>query len=100
MIPPRKNAVIQQHGNGKAPPHPRDETLRYIRKHGRKNWKRDAGYHRRSLAEITMFRLKTILRGVLKSRRFENQVAELMIQYAALNRMIQIAKPESVLVEA
>ncbi len=100
VIPPRKNAVIQQHGNCKTPPKPRDETLRYIRKHGRKKWKRDSGYHRRSLAETTMFRLKTIFGGVLKSRRFENQVAELMIQCAALNRMIQIAKPESVLVEA
>jgi hypothetical protein len=34
MIPPRKNAVIWHHGNGKAPPHPRDENLRSIRKPG------------------------------------------------------------------
>jgi hypothetical protein len=27
VIPPRKNAVIWQHGNRKAPPHPRDENL-------------------------------------------------------------------------
>jgi hypothetical protein len=56
VIPPRKDAVIWQHCNCKAPPHPRDENLRYIRKHGRKQWKRDANYHRRSLAETTMFR--------------------------------------------
>ena len=36
VIPPRKNAVIWQHGNCKAPPHPRDEAFRSIRKHGRK----------------------------------------------------------------
>lgn len=48
VIPPRKDAVIWQHGNCNAPPHPRDENLRYIRKHGRKKWKRDSGYHRRS----------------------------------------------------
>jgi hypothetical protein len=31
VIPPRKNAVIEQHGNCKAPPKARDETLRSIR---------------------------------------------------------------------
>ncbi len=55
VIPPRTDAVIWQHGNCNAPPHPRDENLCYIRKHGRKKWKRDSNYHRRSLAETTMF---------------------------------------------
>jgi transposase len=100
VIPPRQDAVIWQHGNRKAPPHPRDENLRYIRKHGRKKWKRDAGYHRRSLAETTMFRFKTIFGGNLSSRKFDNQVVELFIKCAALNRMIQIAKPHSYVLEA
>ncbi len=39
-IPPRKDAIIWQHGNCKAAPHPRDENLRRIRKVGRKKWKR------------------------------------------------------------
>jgi hypothetical protein len=60
VIPPRKNAVIWQHGNCKAPPHPRDENLRAIRKQGRKRWKEQSNYHRRSLAETTNFRFKTI----------------------------------------
>ena len=32
VIPPRKNAKIQQHGNCKAPPLIRDENLRAIRR--------------------------------------------------------------------
>ena len=100
VIPPRKDAVIWHHGNCKAPAHPRDENLRYIRKHGRKKWKRDSRYHRRSIAETTMYRLKTIFGGNLRSRTFDNQAAELFIKCAALNRMIQLAKPESVLVDA
>ena len=100
VIPPRKDAVIWQHRNCKAPAHPRDENLRYIRKHGRKKWKRDANYHRRSLAETTMFRLKAIFGGKVRSRTFNNQVAELLLQCAALNRMIQIAKPDSVWLDA
>jgi transposase len=97
VIPPRKDAVIWQHGNRKTPPHPRDENLRYIRKHGRKKWKRDANYHRRSLAETTMFRFKTIFGGKVRSRKFDNQAVELLLQCAALNRMIQIAKPDSLM---
>lgn len=100
VIPPREDAVIWQHGNCKAPPHPRDENLRYIRRHGRKKWKRDANYHRRSLAETTMYRLKAIFGGKVRARKFDNQAAELLLQCAALNRMIQIAKPDSVWVDA
>lgn len=100
VIPPGKNAVIWQHGNRKAPPHPRDENLRYGRRHGRKKWKRDSHYHRRSLAETTMFRFKTIFGGNISSRTFDNQAVELFIKCAALNRMIQIAKPDSYKLEA
>lgn len=100
VIPPRHDAVIWQHGNCKQKPHPRDENLRHIRKHGRKRWKRDAGYHRRSIAETTMFRFKTIFGGSLSARKFDNQAVELFIKCAALNRMIQIAKPDSYAIEA
>jgi transposase len=100
VIPPRKDARIWQHGNCKGKPHPRDENLRYIRKHGRKRWKQDSGYHRRSIAETTMFRLKAIFGGNLSARKFGNQAVELFIKCAALNRMIQIAKPHSYEVEA
>lgn len=98
-IPPQKNAKIWQHGNSKAPPHPRDENLRSIRQHGRKAWKRQSNYHRRSLAETTMFRLKTIFGGKVRSRSFNNQATELLLQCAALNRMIQVAKPDTVWVD-
>lgn len=99
VIPPRKDAKIWQHGNRKDKPHQRDENLRSIRKHGRKRWKRDSGYHRRSIAETTMFRFKTIFGGNLSARKFDNQAVELFIKGVALNRMIQIAKPDSYKVE-
>lgn len=100
VMPPRKDAVIWQHGNRKEKPLPRDENLRSIRKHGRKRWKRKSGYHRRSIAETTMFRFKTIFGGNLSARKFDNQAVELFIKCAALNRMIQTAKPHSYEVEA
>jgi hypothetical protein len=47
-----------------------------------------------------MFRLKTIFGDNLSARKFDNQAVELFIKCTALNRMIQIAKPDSHQVEA
>jgi hypothetical protein len=94
-IPPQHNAKIWFHGNRKTPTHPRDENLRRIRLVGRAKWKREIGYHRRSLAETTMFRLKTAFRGKVSSRRMDRQVSEIKVQCLVLNRMIQLAKPDS-----
>lgn len=95
LIPPRKNARIWQHGNCKAPPHPRDENLRYIRKHGRKAWKKDAGYHQRSLAETAVFRLKTIFGNQLSARLLETQSTQATIRCRALNIMTHLGMPDS-----
>lgn len=98
-IPPRANAVIWQHGNCKAPPHPRDENLRYIRKKSLSRWKRESGYHRRSISETGMFRYKTTFGPEAFSHTFGNQVAEVKIKAKILNKMIHIAKPDSYAVE-
>ena len=94
-IPPQRNAKIWFHGNRKGPRHPRDENLRKIRLVGRKKWKRVINYHRRSLAETTMFRLKTAFGGKVSSRKIDRQTNELKVQCLVLNRMIQVAKPDS-----
>ena len=95
IIPPRRDARIWQHGNCKAPPHPRDEALRYIRRHGRKKWKRDSGYHRRSKAENAMYRFKTLFGSSLWARTMENQRVEARIKSRVLNRMTTLGMPES-----
>jgi hypothetical protein len=94
-IPPRRGAKIWQHGNTRAERHMRDENLRSIRKHGRKKWKEDAGYHRRSLAETTVFRYKVTFGDKLQSRTIENQFTEMFIKCAALNKMIHLGRPQS-----
>lgn len=95
LIPPRKNARIWQHGNTKAERLRRDENLRAIRKSGRKVWKQASGYHIRSLAETTMFRLKTIFGDRLSARLMETQVTQALVRCAALNRMTHLGMPES-----
>ena len=98
LIPPRKNAHIWQHGNSKEEPLKRDENLRYIRKYGRQQWKQDAVYHIRSLAETVMFRLKTIFGDKLSARLLETQTSQALIRCLALNRMTHLGMPESYLV--
>jgi hypothetical protein len=94
-IPPQKNAHIWLHGNnGTHPPLPRDNNLRRIRQIGRSAWKNESGYHRRSIAETAMFRLKTIFTDKLRSISFANQRTELMIRLRALNLMATLGMPE------
>ena len=94
-IPPRRGARIWQHGNSKQERLARDENLRRMRQVGRQQWKEESGYHRRSLAETAMFRLKTIFGDKLSARVFEAQAAEAFIRCAALNQMTGLGMPES-----
>jgi hypothetical protein len=95
LIPPRKNARIWKHGNTKAERLKRDENLRSIRKHGRKEWKKNSGYHVRSLSETVMFRLKTIFGDELSSRLLETQTTQALVRCAALNQMTHLGMPQS-----
>jgi transposase len=95
VIPPRRDAKIWQHGNCAGAPWQRDENLRAIRQKGRRRWKQESGYHRRSLAETTFFRLKTIFGPAVSSRHFPQQATELFIRVAALNRMTHLGMPDS-----
>jgi hypothetical protein len=95
VIPPRKDAVISQHGNSRFSEKPRDKVIRNIRALGRKNWKKQSSYHKRSLAETAIHRLKTIFGGALRARLFENQGTEALLRCFALNKMTQLGMPIS-----
>jgi Transposase DDE domain len=95
VIPPRKGAKIWVHGNTKAQRHQRDENLRQIRRTSRKRWKQDSHYHRRSITETGMFRFKTTFGERLSARNFENQATEMFVKCVALNKMMQLCKPNS-----
>ena len=92
-IPPPKNAQKGENLDGQ-----RNKNIDRIEAIGRKEWKEESGYHRRSISETTMFRLKRAFGGKLSSRDFDNQAVELFIQCMLLNRMRQIAKPDSYIV--
>lgn len=95
IIPPRRDAKIIRHGNASGPRLARDENLRQIRKIGRAAWKRESGYHRRSLGETAMFRIKTIFGSGVASRSPERQAKEVGIRCRALNIMTHQGMPVS-----
>lgn len=94
-IPPRLGSKIKQHGNSKKPPLSRDENLRRIRKIGESAWKKESGYHRRSLAETAMYRQKQIFGAMLRGRLMTSQTAEAKLRCVALNRMTALGMPDS-----
>ena len=72
-----------------------DAILDAIDTLGRDGWKADSGYHRRSLAENAMNRIKLL--GVrLFSRHFERQVAEVHARVCIINRFTYLGMPNSV----
>ena len=98
LIPPRKNARIWKHGNSKTERLKRDENLRFIRKDGRKEWKKNSGHHVCSWAETTMFRLKTIFGHNLSARLLDPQAVQTtqaLIRCAALNKLTHLGMPQS-----
>ena len=95
-IPPRKGAAISPPRNIEDPPPTRGNIVRRIAEIGARAWKVEVGYHRRSLAETAMYRVKTIFTPTLKSRILPNQKSEAAILVSCLNRFTAIGMPASV----
>ncbi|MCB1113003.1 MAG: IS5 family transposase, partial [Chlamydiia bacterium] len=97
-IPPRRNA--RKNTKGDIPIEPRNQAIARIKElgggeEGRNAWKKEIGYHKRSLVETAMYRIKTIFGDKLTSRKSENQSTEVFIKCAALNKMTALGIPES-----
>jgi Transposase DDE domain len=101
ITPPQRNAkTTQERGHKinkkkKALLKQRDKAIEGVRALGRKKWKESVGYHKRSLAETGMFRVKTILGDKLSTRKFENQKVEAAIWCKIINQMTQMGMPVS-----
>src|SRR5512135_2963687 len=95
IIPPRRDAKIQRHGNTSGPRLARDEDPRRIRRVGRRAGKEESGYHRRSLGETAMPRMKTLFGDGVSSRREAQQATEAGIRCRALNIMTHQGMPRS-----
>lgn len=96
IIPPQENALYWVDEFNKLLDLDRNRILQKIDELGRKEWKIQSGYHRRSLSETAMMRFKTIFGAELYSRIFEKQKTEAAIKSKCLNKMTGTGMPISV----
>ena len=94
IVPPQRNAKIKQHGNSSGRPLSRDVAIRAIRRRGRRRWKEDIGYHRRSLSETAMYRMKCCFGDHLKNRLIKNQRTETRLRSKILNKFTHLGLPK------
>lgn len=62
---------------------------------GKSRWKKTSDYHRRSLVETHMSRLKMVLGASLRGRKLENQKTEAKLMAKILNKMTSLGMPIS-----
>lgn len=87
-IPPRKNAGYWEEN------HIRNKAIAALKAVNLSQWKRESGYHKRSLSETAMYRYKTQIDNQLGLRCHDAQVAEVLVVVKALNRVIRLGMPE------
>jgi hypothetical protein len=94
IIPPQHNAVLSKKPSQST--NSRDKSVKEIKEIGREQWKKKAGYHKRSLVEVAMFRYKTIFGDKIMSRNYKNEKVEVRLSCSILNKMTAIGMPKSV----
>ena len=99
MIPPQRNASKRKTKRRYRYIQAHNERVQAIQLQGRKRWKQQTGYHRRSLAETGVARYKRIIRRKLQARVFLRQQVEARFGCKILNRMTQIGMPKAYKVE-
>jgi Transposase DDE domain len=94
VVPPRRNAVPSE--AAETAPTQRDRHLQLMAERGRRGWQKASGYNRRALAEAAISRYKRVIGDALHARTAGRQATEVAIAVHALNRMLELGRPESV----
>ncbi|MDF4341090.1 IS5 family transposase [Vibrio parahaemolyticus] len=90
LIPPRDGAAFWERG------HPRNLGVACQKLYGsNKHWKQRYGYHKRSLSETAMYRVKQLLGGKLSMRDYNAQVGETYAMIKALNKLTGLGMPKT-----
>lgn len=104
VFPPQHDACIQRNKIKKDPALlARDNTILFMqagedKDEQRRLWKEENKYHRRSLVETMMSRMKSIFGDQMRSRHFENQQTDLLIRCLIINQMNKMGLPKSVVI--
>jgi transposase len=95
VVPPIRTATTEGHGWSQ-----RDRTVRRVARVGRRQWKKESGYHRQGRAENAFFRLKSIIGDRLRARGADAHRVEVRLACDMLNRMTDLGRPKSHAIEA
>ena len=94
IVPPRSSAVPSD--TAETAPTMRDRHLQSIAERGRMAWQKAAGYNWRALVEADISRFKQVIGDGLRSRTNQRRTSEVAIAVEALNRMLELGRPEYV----
>jgi len=94
VVPPRSTAVPSDTA-GTAPTQ-RDRHLQHIAGHGRMAWQKASGYNKRARVETAVARFKQVIGDRLRSRKDKRRATEVAVAVRALNRMLDLGRPNSV----
>ncbi|MEM9674470.1 MAG: IS5 family transposase [Bacteroidota bacterium] len=81
IVPPPSNAVKRELPGLEE----RNQAIDRIGQIGRQAWKKEVGYHKRSLSETAMYRYKMVIGNTLTAHKMENQVTEVKVGCHILN---------------
>ena len=77
-------------------PTQRDRHIGIIAERGRLGWQKASGYNWRALVEADIARFKRVIGDGLRSHADGRQATEVAIAARALNRMLELGRPEYV----
>ena len=77
-------------------PTQRNRHLRAVGEKGRMGWQAASGYNWRALVEADVSRLKRVIGDGLRSRTDRRRATEEAIAVGALNRILDLGRPEYV----
>jgi len=92
IVPPRSTAMPS--AAAETMPTQRDRHLQLIAERGRMGWQKLSGYNWRALVEADIGRFKCVIGGALRSRTERRRMTEIAIAVRALNRMLELGRPE------
>ena len=94
IVPPRATAVPGP--SATTAPTQRDRHIQEIVAHGRMGWQKSSGYNLRAKVEAAIGRYKRVIGDALRSRTDQTEATEVAIAAAALNRMLELGRPNCV----
>ncbi len=93
VVPPSRKARISKKNTSAA--RARNETVEAVRELGRREWKKQASYHRQARVENAFYRYKQLIGGRLRGRNITAQITEVGLAVNVLNRMLELGAPRS-----